>query len=93
MGSLPQEAMKCGEAARWRVVGWGVPMGSKCTGQGQQLAESESQTLTGLGARCGVPGANPVAQPGKERAGREGRPRWASSLVTCSTPPLALFRK
>lgn len=41
--------------------GLGVPMGSKCTGQGQQLAESESQTLTGLSARCGVPGANPVA--------------------------------
>lgn len=47
-------------------------MGSECTGQGQQLAESKNQTLTGLGARCGVPGANLMAQPGKQREGLGG---------------------
>ena len=47
-----------------------VPMGSDCAGQGQQLAESRSQTLTGLGVHWGS-WCCPLAQPDKQR-GRQG---------------------
>lgn len=45
-------------------------MGSDCTGQSQQLAESRSQTLTGLGVHWGS-WCCPLAQPDKQR-GRQG---------------------
>ena len=73
MGSLPHEAMKCGEAARWRVVGWGFPWALSALGKGSSWLNPRARPSQGSvpAVGCLVPTPwHSLASRGQ--AGREG---------------------